>query len=157
MVAIALLFGRLTAEDYEDSIAADPVWGKRIDDLRARITCVEDPQFTRDYHDPTKRSIPNALTLGFNGTALNGDADAPSTTLPELVVEYPIGHMRRRAEGIPLLEAKFRANLARRFPAEQQQRILDACADQTALEALPVHAFVDLFIPHHTPDHKKTT
>jgi len=132
MVAVPLIFGRLTAADYEDRIAADP----RIDALRARITCVEDPQFTRDYHDPEKRSIANALTITLND----------GTVLDEVVVEYPIGHKRRRADGIPLLEAKFRTNLARRFPARQQERILALSLDQAALEATPVHEYVDLYV-----------
>ena len=132
MVAVPLLFGRLTAGDYEDAIAADP----RIDALRSRISCVEDPQFTADYHDPDKRSIANALTVTFKD----------GSSLPELVVEYPIGHKRRRADGIPLLEAKFRRNLARRFPEKQQKAILAVSLDQARLEALPVHEFVDLFV-----------
>lgn len=131
MVAVPLLFGRLTAEDYEDSIAADP----RIDELRAKILCAEDPQFTADYHDPEKRSIANALTLELND----------GTVLPEIVVEYPIGHRLRRAEGIPLLVEKFRANLARRFDSSQQQRILDASSDQAKLEAMGVDDYVGLY------------
>src|SRR5258706_14437297 len=78
MVAVPLLFGRLTAADYEDDVASDP----RIDRLRDKITCVEDKQFTRDYLDPAKRSIANALTVEFND----------GSSLPEVVVEYPIGH-----------------------------------------------------------------
>jgi 2-methylcitrate dehydratase len=132
MVAVPILFGRLTAGDYEDSVAADP----RIDALRAKITCVEDPAFTHDYHDPDKRSIANALTVEFND----------GTKMDEIVCEYPIGHKRRRKDGIPLLEAKFRTNLARQFPARQQQRILDASLDQARLEALPVHEYVDLYV-----------
>jgi 2-methylcitrate dehydratase len=132
MVAVPLLFGRLTAGDYEDAAAADP----RIDILRDKIVCVEDPQFTRDYHDPKKRSIANALTVEFKD----------GTKLKEVVVEYPIGHARRRKEGIPLLEAKFRTNLARRFPAKQQQAILAVSLDQKTLEAMPVHEYVDLYV-----------
>ncbi len=132
MVAVPLIFGRLTAADYEDAIASDP----RIDPLRAKMTCVEDPGFTRDYHDPDKRSIANALTVRL----------ADGTTLDEVVVEYPIGHKRRRAEGLPHLEAKFRTNLARRFPAKQQTRILDVSLDQAALERMPVNAYVDLYV-----------
>ena len=132
MVAVPLIFGRLTAGDYEDSVASDP----RIDTLRAKIECVEDPQFTKDYHDPKKRSIANALTLEFK----DGKA------LKEVVVEYPIGHARRRKDGIPLLVEKFKTNLARRFPAKQQQRILDVSLDQKTLEAMPVCDFVDLFV-----------
>ncbi|MGC9162479.1 MAG: bifunctional 2-methylcitrate dehydratase/aconitate hydratase [Thiomonas sp.] len=132
MVAVPLLYGRLTAADYEDEVAADP----RIDALRERITCVEDPQFTRDYHDPDKRSIANALTV----TLKDG------TVLPEVVVEYPIGHKRRRAEGIPLLEAKFRTNLARRFPPKQQKAIADVSLDQSVLESMPVNDYLDLYV-----------
>ena len=132
MVAVPLIFGRLTAADYEDAVAADP----RIDALRAKIICAEDPAFTADYHDPDKRSIPNALTVEFTD----------GTYLPELVVEYPIGHKRRRADGIPLLEAKFRTNLARRFPEAQQKAILDVSLDQARLEAMTVPDYVDLYV-----------
>jgi 2-methylcitrate dehydratase len=132
MVAVPLLYGHLTAEDYEDTVAIDP----RIDALRDRIVCVEDPAFTRDYHDPEKRSIANALMVELNS----------GETLPEVVVEFPIGHARRRHEGIPLLEAKFRINLARRFPAKQQKTILDVSLDQKKLEAMPVHEYVDLYV-----------
>lgn len=132
MVAVPLIFGRLTAADYEDSVAADP----RIDTLRAKIVCVEDPAFTADYHDPEKRSIANALTVEFND----------GTKFDEVVVEYPIGHARRRSDGIPLLEAKFKTNLARQFPARQQKTILDISLDQAALEAMPVHEYVDLYV-----------
>ncbi|QDX22428.1 bifunctional 2-methylcitrate dehydratase/aconitate hydratase [Pandoraea pnomenusa] len=132
MVAVPLLFGRLTADDYEDGVAADP----RIDALRAKIVCQEDPQFTRDYHDPDKRSIANGLTVTL----------ADGTRLDEVLVEYPIGHGRRRAQGMPLLVEKFKTNLARRFAARQQTRILDVALDQQRLEAMPVHQFVDLLV-----------
>ncbi|WP_322012476.1 bifunctional 2-methylcitrate dehydratase/aconitate hydratase [Paraburkholderia sp. J12] len=132
MVAVPLLFGRLTAADYEDEVARDP----RIDALRAKTVCVEDPQFTKDYHDPARRSIANALTVEFND----------GTTLDEVVVEYPIGHRRRREEGIPLLLGKFRTNLARRFCAKQQQAILDVSLDAARLAALPVNEYVDLYV-----------
>ncbi len=132
MVAVPLLFGRLTAADYEDSVAEDP----RIDALRDKITCFEDPQFTKDYHDPEKRSIANGLTVELND----------GTALPEIVVEYPIGHRRRRGEGMPVLVEKFRTNLARRFPQKQQQAILDASLDRGRLEVMPVHEYVDLYV-----------
>jgi 2-methylcitrate dehydratase len=132
MVAVPLLFGRLTAADYEDSVAVDP----RIDALRDRIVCVEDPAFTRDYHDPDKRSIANALTVELTD----------GSVLDEVVVEYPIGHKRRRVDGIPLLEAKFKTNLARRFPTRQQHAILDVSLDQAKLEAMPVNRYVDLYV-----------
>ncbi len=133
MVAVPLLFGRLTASDYEDGVAADP----RIDALRDKIRCVEDAQYTRDYHDPDKRSIANALTVTMND----------GTVLPEVAVDYPIGHKRRRTDGIPLLEAKFRTNLARRFAAKQQERIVHASLDTARLAAMPVHRYVDLYCP----------
>ena len=132
MVAVPIIFGRLTAADYEDDIAADP----RIDVLRDKIVCVEDKQFTKDYHDPAKRSIANALTVEFND----------GTKLKEIVCEYPIGHKRRRKEGIPLLEAKFRTNLARRFPKKQREAILAVSLDQRKLEAMAVNEYVDLYV-----------
>jgi 2-methylcitrate dehydratase len=132
MVAVPLLFGRLTAGDYEDAVAADP----RIDALREKIVCAEDPQFTRAYHDPDKRSIANGLTVEFND----------GSKLKETVCEYPIGHKRRRKEGMPVLIEKFRTNLARRFPAKQQQAILAVALDAKALEAMPVNEFVDLMV-----------
>lgn len=131
MVAVPLIHGRLTAADYEDGVAADP----RIDALRAKISCIEDAAFTRDYHDPEKRSIANALTVELDD----------GTVLDEVVIEYPVGHKRRRSEGWPLLEAKFRRNLARRYDSAQQQRILDASADRAKLSAMPVTAYVDLY------------
>jgi 2-methylcitrate dehydratase len=132
MVAVALIFGRLTASDYEDNIAADT----RIDTLRDKIVCIEDTSYTRDYHDPMKRSIANALTVEFND----------GTTLDEVAVEYPIGHARRRKEGIPLLVEKFKINLARQFPTKQQQAILAVSLDQAALEAMPVNEYVDMYV-----------
>jgi len=132
MVAVPLIFGRLTAADYEDDVAADP----RIDALREKIACVEDPQFSKDYLDPAKRSIANAVMVEF----------ADGTRTPEIVVEYPIGHRRRRDEGIPRLIDKFRTNLARRFAAKQQQAIVDVALDPQRLAALAVHEFVDLMV-----------
>ncbi len=130
MVAVPLIHGRLTAADYEDVVANDP----RIDRLRATMECVEDKQFSRDYLDPAKRSIANAITVYFR--------DGSQTD--EVIVEYPIGHRRRRAEGIPLLEDKFRTNLARRFPAKQAERIFALCDTQKKFESTPVNEFVDL-------------
>jgi 2-methylcitrate dehydratase len=132
MVAVPIIHGRLTAADYEDEVAADA----RIDALRDKIVCVEDPQFTRDYHDPAKRSIANALTVEFDD----------GKKLKEIVCEYPIGHKRRRKEGIPVLEAKFRTNLARVFPQKQQDAIYALCRDQKKLEATPVNEFVDMMV-----------
>ncbi|HEY6517343.1 MAG TPA: bifunctional 2-methylcitrate dehydratase/aconitate hydratase [Steroidobacteraceae bacterium] len=132
MMAVPLLFGRLTAADYEDEVASDP----RIDALRARIECVEDPQFTRDYLDPEKRSIANAVTVKLKD----------GRTLDEIVMEYPIGHRRRRQEGIPLLVGKFRRNLARRFPQKQQHAIAELSLDRARLERTAVNDYVDLYI-----------
>ncbi|HVF65496.1 MAG TPA: bifunctional 2-methylcitrate dehydratase/aconitate hydratase [Casimicrobiaceae bacterium] len=132
MIAVPLIFGRLTAADYEDNVAADP----RIDALRERMVCVEDAQFSRDYLDPAKRSIANGITIVFNDGARTD----------EIVVEYPIGHRRRRSEGMPVLVEKFKTNLNRRFPAKQQAAILDVALDPAKLRAMPVHAFVDLMV-----------
>ena len=132
MVSIPLLFGRLTAADYEDSVASD----QRIDELRAKIECVEEPQFTRDYHDPEKRSIANALRV-----------ELASGEVLEETVEYPIGHRRRRDEGLPLLVEKFKTNLRRRFNEAQRERILAASLDRARLESMPVNEYVDLYIP----------
>jgi 2-methylcitrate dehydratase len=131
MIAIPLIFGRLTAADYEDAVAADP----RIDVLRAKMECVEEPSYTVDYHDPEKRSIANSLLVELDdGTVL------------EETVEYPIGHRRRREQGMPLLVEKFKTNLRRRFPEQKQKQILDISLDQERLEQMPVHEYVDLYI-----------
>ncbi|NHB96728.1 bifunctional 2-methylcitrate dehydratase/aconitate hydratase [Photorhabdus stackebrandtii] len=132
MVAVPLIFGRLTAADYEDSVAADP----RIDALREKMVCVEDVDFTRDYHDPGKRSIANALTVTF----------ADGSQLDEVKVEFPIGHAHRRREGIPLLLKKFRTNLARQFPETQQRKILSVSLDRQLLENMPVNEYLDLYV-----------
>ena len=130
MVAVPIIFGRLTASDYEDSIASD----KRIDVLRDKIVCVETPAFTKDYHDPAKRSIANAVTVEFND----------GKKLKEIVVEYPIGHRRRRKEGMPVLVAKFKTNLARVFAEKQRTALLDLCLDSKKFDATPVNEFMDM-------------
>jgi 2-methylcitrate dehydratase len=132
MIAVPLIHGRLTAADYEDEIARDP----RIDALRDKMECQEDPQFTLDYHDPEKRSIANALTV----TLKDG------TVLEEVVVEYPIGHNRRREEGIPVLIEKYKTNLARIFPEKQRKALLELSLDLEKLSATPVHEFVDMMV-----------
>ena len=132
MVALPLLFGRLTAQDYEDNVAADP----RIDELRVKMTCIEDEAFTRDYYDPEKRAISNGLTILFYD----------GSSLPEEVVEYPVGHKRRRAEAIPLLMQKFRSNLARRFKNKPQDMILEASLERSQLEKFRVRDYVDLYV-----------
>jgi 2-methylcitrate dehydratase len=132
IVAIGLLKGNVEATDYEDDVAQDP----RVDKLRSKMVCVEKKQWTRDYLDPAKRSIANAVQIFFKD----------GTKTENIEVEYPIGHRRRRKEGVPLLEAKYKTNLARRFPAKQQAAIFDLCNDQKKLEATPVQEFVDLFV-----------
>jgi 2-methylcitrate dehydratase len=133
MAAVGLIKGALTAADYEDAAAADP----RIDRLRSKMTCVEDKRWSRDYLDPAKRSIANALQVFFK--------DGSKTEI--VAIEYPLGHRRRRREGVPQLEAKFRTNLARRFAPKQQRAILELCLDPGRLAATPVNEFVDLFVP----------
>ncbi|WP_236180124.1 2-methylcitrate dehydratase [Pseudomonas mosselii] len=133
MTAVPLIFGDLVAEHYEDAFhAAHP----SIDRLREKMVIVEEPRFTREYLEPDKRSIANGVQVFFR--------DGSHT--PQVVVEYPIGHRRRREEGMPLLEAKFRENLATRFARQRCEAILDVCKDQQALEVMPVHRFVDLFV-----------
>ncbi len=132
MVAVPLIFGRLTAADYEDDIAADP----RIDVLRGKMTCVEDAGFSRDYLDPDKRAIGNGVQVFFtDGTA----TDYVSR-------DYPIGHRRRRAEGRPLLIEKFTRNLERCFPGPRAREINELTQDRARLSATPVDRFMELFV-----------
>jgi 2-methylcitrate dehydratase len=130
MIAMGLLYGDLKAEFYEDSFAAaDP----RIDILRGKMAIEEDLAHSQNYHDPEKRSIANAIQIQFK--------DGSATD--KIEVEYPIGHRRRRAEGIPVLEKKFVSNLQTRFPEPQVKRIATLCLDQKKLEATPVDQFMD--------------
>jgi 2-methylcitrate dehydratase len=133
MVAVPLLLGRLTAEDYEDDVARDP----RIDALRAKMVVSENPEFSRDYLDADKRAIGNAVQVWF----------ADGTRTERVAIDYPIGHRRRRAEGIPQLVAKFERNLATLFGAKQRAAIAAACADQDRFEELPVEDFMALWVP----------
>ncbi|MEQ6915910.1 2-methylcitrate dehydratase [Halomonas aquatica] len=133
MTAVPLIFGNLTAEHYEDAFHdAHP----RIDELRGKMEVVEDQGYSRDYYDPSKRSIGNAIQVFFK--------DGSATE--KVAVEYPIGHRRRRSEGIPLLVEKFTHNLATRFPPGRCAQILELCRDQARLEETAVHRFVDLFV-----------
>ncbi|MSQ94695.1 MAG: bifunctional 2-methylcitrate dehydratase/aconitate hydratase [Gemmataceae bacterium] len=131
ITAIPLIFGNLTADHYEDKISRDP----RIDALRNKMQVVEDPRYTREYLEADKRSIANAVQIFFQ--------DGTSTAKVE--VEYPLGHRRRRAEGIPLLVKKFEENLATRLPSAQAQAILELCQDRTKLEALPADQFMAMW------------
>ncbi|NIR28239.1 MAG: bifunctional 2-methylcitrate dehydratase/aconitate hydratase [Gammaproteobacteria bacterium] len=130
MVAVPLIKGTLTADDYEDETAADP----RIDALRKKMDVSENEQFSRDYLDPDKRSIGNAVQVFFK--------DGSSTE--RVAVEYPIGHRRRRQEGIPLLEEKFRRNIATRLPPRACERLVAVCAEQERLEETPVNELMDI-------------
>ena len=132
MVAVPLIKGNLTEDDYSDEAAADP----RIDALRAKMVVMEDSRYSEDYHDPEKRSIANAIQVFFND----------GTSTEKVAIEYPIGHRRRREEGIPVLERKFKANLATRFPKARVEAIFNLCKDQKKLEQTPVHTFTELFV-----------
>src|SRR4029079_7367732 len=132
MTAVGLIFGELTADHYEDAVARDP----RIDELRDKMTCVEDPQYYKDYLDTEIRTSAKYVQVFFT--------DGSSTA--KVAVEYPIGHRRRRAEGIPLLVKKFESNLASRFPPEQCAKILRLCGDGAELGATPVNEFTDMFV-----------
>jgi 2-methylcitrate dehydratase len=132
MVAVGLLFGELTADHYEDEVACDP----RIDALRAKMEVVEDTRYSRDYLAPDKRSIANAVQVFFR--------DGSQTE--KVAVEYPLGHRRRRAEGLPLLIEKCRNNLATRFPRRRAEALVDLCLDRERLEGMAVQEFVDLWV-----------
>ncbi|RPE77302.1 bifunctional 2-methylcitrate dehydratase/aconitate hydratase [Vulcaniibacterium tengchongense] len=131
MVAVPLIFGRLTADDYTDAVAADP----RIDALRERMTVVENPQFTKDYFDPEKRYIGNSVQVFFK--------DGSATE--KVSIDYPIGHRKRRAEGIPVLMAKFESAIRAKLPAGRADELLALAAQPERLEALPVTRFLELF------------
>ncbi|MEE3291032.1 MAG: bifunctional 2-methylcitrate dehydratase/aconitate hydratase [Pseudomonadota bacterium] len=133
MTAVPLAFGNLVAEHYEDSFhKAHPI----IDELREKMEIHENPIYTKEYLEPEKRSIANALQVYFK--------DGNSTGKME--IEYPVGHRRRRKEGIPLLEAKFQANLATLFSAARSEKIYALLKDQEKLEGMPVNEFMDLLV-----------
>jgi len=131
MTAIGLLKGNLIAQDYEDETANDP----RVDMLRDTMVCEENRQFSKDYLDPDKRSIANAIQIFYKD----------GTVSPQITVEYPIGHKRRRHEGIPKLVDKFKVNLARELNKDKVTTILEISMDQKKLETMPVNSYVDLF------------
>jgi 2-methylcitrate dehydratase len=131
MVAVPLIFGRLTADDYNDDVAADP----RIDALREKMVVSENPQFTKDYFDPGKRYIGNAVQVFFEG----------GSRTEKVSIDYPIGHRKRRAEGIPVLLKKFEAAMRGHLPAHRVKAILEAAADPAALDSMPVQRFMELF------------
>ena len=132
MVAVALLRGDLVAEDYSDEAAADP----RIDRLRERMVVHTDARFTREYLEPDKRSIANALRVVYRD----------GTSSRQVTVEYPLGHRVRRDEATPHLDRKFEDSLAGRLPRDRAERVLALCHDREALERTPVHELVDLLV-----------
>ncbi|WP_270584602.1 bifunctional 2-methylcitrate dehydratase/aconitate hydratase [Bacillus smithii] len=132
ITAVGLIYGDLTADHYEDEIASDP----RIDALREKMTVVENKQYSKDYLDPEKRSIANAVQIRFKD----------GTETRQVVREYPIGHRFRREEAIPKLLKKYESNLETRFTDKQINRILEVSTDQERLETMNVHEFVDLFV-----------
>ncbi len=132
MVAVGLIFGELTAGHYADAVAADP----RIDRLRDCMEVVEEPRYSKEYLDPDKRSIANSVQVFFR--------DGSCTDRVE--VEYPLGHRRRRAEGLPLLLGKCRANLSARLPAPRVEELMALCLDRQRLEKMPVHEFMGMLV-----------
>ena len=133
MTAIGLIFGELTADHYEDGIAADP----RIDALRERMIVLENRDYSRDYLDRQKRSIANAVQIFFKDGSFSENIE----------VEYPLGHRRRRTEAIPILFEKFKRHLNHRFSSVQSERIVELCLDPQRLSQTPVDKFVDLWVP----------
>ena len=135
MIAVPLITGHLTAEDYEDAVAANP----QIDQLRDKMQVKENVEFSQDYLDPSKRSIANSIQIFFND----------GTHTDKVAVEYPIGHRRRREEGIPVLVKKFEHNLATHYASAQCSQIIAMCGTQEALENLSVIEFMDAWASKH--------
>jgi len=127
MIAVPLLFGRLTASDYEDKVANDP----RVDALRARMQVKENAVFTQEYYAADKRYIGNALQVFFKD----------GTSSRRVQVDYPIGHRKRRAEGMPVLVKKFETSVAAHFGARQTEAIKAMFADRASLSAMTVADF----------------
>ncbi len=124
-------YGRLTATDYGDAIAADP----RIDALRARMTVSENPQFTQDYFDADKRYIGNSVQVFFTD----------GTSTDKISIDYPIGHRKRRAEGIPVLMAKCEGALRAQLAVNNVDLIMELAKDPAKLEAMPIERFMNLY------------
>lgn len=134
MVATMLAFNRLTAEDYADG--GEAATSLLVEDLRKRIRCVEDPQFTKDYHDPTKRTIPNALTVTLND----------GTVLDEVSVEAPLGHRLRREEAKPEILAKYQRHLKPHYDQSRVDQLVSLGTSRAELEAYDVDKYVDLYV-----------
>jgi 2-methylcitrate dehydratase len=131
MVAVPLIFGRLTADDYNDDVAADP----RIDALRGKMVVKENPQFTKDYFDSEKRFIGNSVQVFFKD----------GTKTEKVSIDYPIGHRKRRAEGIPVLMAKFQSAIRAHLPKAQADRLMALAEKPADLEAMPISDFLNLY------------
>lgn len=134
MVGTMLVFGRLTASDYADG--SEAATSPLLEDLRKRIRCVEDPKFTQDYHEPSKRTIPNALTVTLND----------GTVLDEVVIEAPLGHYLRRDEARPEILAKYKRHLSAHFDAAHADKIYNLGIDRAALENTDIDQYVDLHV-----------
>ena len=134
MVANMLVFNRLLASDYADG--SEAATSELLEDLRKRIRCVEDPQFTKDYHDPSKRTIPNALTV----TLTDG------TVLDEVAVEAPLGHRLRREEAKPEILSKYKRHLGAHFDQARVNELVQLGNDRSALEGYEVDKYVDLYV-----------
>ena len=132
MAAIGLIFGELTADHYEDKVAADP----RIDALRAKMVVTEDKSYSKDYLDPEKRSIANAIQVVFKD----------GTKTDRVEIHYPIGHRRRRAEGIPVLQQKALDAFTAHYGKDKATQLMALFADRAKLESMPVHEFVTQFV-----------
>ena len=132
VAAIVLLFGKLTPRDFEDEVAADP----RIDVLCSKMTVREDEGFTRNFFDSRKRTHSHSMRIVFR--------DGSST--PEVQVDYPMGHAKRRPEGLPVVASKFRRSVDNAFSPQRQRRIFEACGSLQSLEQMPVDKFMDLFV-----------
>ena len=132
MTAVPLIFGRLTAADYADEVAADP----RIDALRAKMQVRENPRFTAEYFDPDKRYIGNSVQVFF----------ADGTATEKVSIDYPIGHRLRRDQGIGLLLEKFAGAINSQFGAKRSRQILAICGDEARMEAMPIEQWLRLFV-----------
>lgn len=134
MVSTMLVFNRLVATDYTDG--SEAATSPLVESLRKRIRCVEDPQMTKDYHDPALRTIPNALTVTLND----------GTVLDEVVVDAPLGHRLRREEAKPEILAKYKRHLEPHYDATTVQKLIDLGLNQKELEAMEVDKYVDLYV-----------
>ena len=134
MCSVMLVFGRLTAGDYTDG--GEAATSELVESLRKTIKCVEDPQFTKDYHDPALRTISNALTVELKD----------GTVLEEVVVEAPLGHRLRREEAKPEILAKYKRHLEPHFSADKVKQLIDLGLDSKKLEATPIDEYVDLYV-----------